>query len=409
MSFDHIKSSLEQIKELAKVVSDLPHSLDSLLLWEKNKHEQQKVQAIQEVQNKQEVLKNSIEETKMVSTLARYVRNILSDDEINSFDNLFLGDSVEDFILVYLQEQQYIKNEEKKWNLIPQQALQKAFDIYDPTSNIQSTLEEISTYYVLQEGKSKYKKVAEHFEQLLGQKNSLVQKKEELQIHTTQTRIQKKPNPDLLRYDQEEKRLKKVGLAYDINDEQDPQMKTPQYILNRFVSSWYSLNPKTWVTQCARTTRLDAKRLFHKTLPQGNAFDVMRSEQGWFKTSLVSELYNTKEKSKSKVDSIVPNKDLGKNKHINSLVWYKSNIADLFVTSSTKNGKKYGHRALMFRLAEQWYVLDPYTAIQPWENKNKPRTLESYTKSMQTGKNKREFMRMNFYEAPINLDSASLV
>jgi hypothetical protein len=76
------------------------------------------------------------------------------------------------------------------------------------------------------------------------------------------------------------------------------------------------------------------------------------------------------------------------------------------VTSNTSNGKKYWHRATMFRSNDQWYVIDPYTVVQQWEDKNKPRTLESYANSMKTGNNKRDFMRMNFYDAPVNLDTA---
>ena len=62
----------------------------------------------------------------------------------------------------------------------------------------------------------------------------------------------------------------------------------------------------------------------------------------------------------------------------------------------------------MFRVSNQRYVLDPYTTVQPGEDKNKPRTLESYAKSMKTGKNKREFMRMNFYKAPVNLETKAV-
>jgi hypothetical protein len=61
----------------------------------------------------------------------------------------------------------------------------------------------------------------------------------------------------------------------------------------------------------------------------------------------------------------------------------------------------------MFRSDDQWYVIDPYTAVQSGEDKNKPRTLESYAKSMKTGGNKREFMRMNFYDAPVQISSAT--
>ena len=160
---------------------------------------------------------------------------------------------------------------------------------------------------------------------------------------------------------------------------------------------------------CSRTTKLDSERLFHLPLPSGNAFDVMRQEKGNFSTSIASELYNQKEKAKGKVNSIHPNWNMGKNDYINTLVPQDSNVADLYVTSSTKNGKKYGHRALMFRVSNQWYVLDPYTAVQPGEDKNKPRTLESYSKSMKTGNNKRDFMRMNFYKAPINLEAKAVV
>lgn len=404
MWFDRMKSSLEQIKNIAELVNDVPNSLEALLLWEKNKQEKQQQETIQETKTKQEKLKDNIEVKKMLSVLFQYARELLSDSEINSLDDLFVGKVGEDFIGEYLQEQEYIRKQEQQGNLIPKQALQKAFDLYDPTTNLQAVLEEISDYYFLQQGTQKYEKVHQHFTQLLSEKDTVIKKKDEFQNHTESTRRTLYPNDDLNRYYNEQEAEKSTGLAYDINTEQDQNMKTPQHILNRFVSSWYSTNPITWVTLCARTTRLDAERLFHLSLPQGNAFDVMRNEQGNFKKSLVSQLYNKKEKSSVKVDVVAPNWNLGKSDYINKIAPEHTNVADLFVTSSTKNGKKYWHRALMFRIAHQWHVLDPYTAIQPWEDKNKPRTLESYTKSMQTGRNKREFMRINFYEAPVNLE-----
>ena len=63
----------------------------------------------------------------------------------------------------------------------------------------------------------------------------------------------------------------------------------------------------------------------------------MRGEEGRFSKSLVSQLYNQKEKAKSKVDSVHPNWDLGKNDYINKLAPQDTHVADLFVTSSTKN------------------------------------------------------------------------
>jgi hypothetical protein len=89
-----------------------------------------------------------------------------------------------------------------------------------------------------------------------------------------------------------------------------------------------------------------------------------------------------------------------KSEYINNLAW-DNNVIDLYVTSSTVKWKKYWHRATMFRIWDQWFVIDPYTALQPGEQKNKPRTLESYTKSMKEWNNKREFMRMDFYKSDV--------
>ena len=61
----------------------------------------------------------------------------------------------------------------------------------------------------------------------------------------------------------------------------------------------------------------------------------MRQDQGNFSRSIVSDLYNKKEKAKTKVDSIHPNWNMGNNDYINKLAPQDTNVADLFVTSNT--------------------------------------------------------------------------
>ena len=144
---------------------------------------------------------------------------------------------MEDYVREYFQEQEFIKQEAKKNNIIPQQSLQKAFHLYDPTTNIQTLLEEMSVYYFAQNGKEKYTSTTKHFQSLLSKKEFVSTRQKEYQSHTVDTRLKTKPNPDLIRYYDEEKVLKTTGFAYDVNAEKDPTMKTPTNILKRFVSS----------------------------------------------------------------------------------------------------------------------------------------------------------------------------
>lgn len=175
-----------------------------------------------------------------------------------------------------------------------------------------------------------------------------------------------------------------------------------QYIslLPMFTSVWYQKDPETWTTLCSRTAAQDAKKLYWLERKEWNAFDVMRAKDKKFKKSIVSDLYKEKEKSVDSAIDIVPKEDMWKSEYINNLAW-DNNVIDLYVTSSTVKWKKYWHRATMFRIWDQWFVIDPYTALQPGEQKNKPRTLESYTKSMKEWNNKREFMRMDFYKSDV--------
>lgn len=414
MALENITSSitttLKSVKEISDTISSFWKNIDDMLGLKSQEQEviddsHQKIETIKKEIEQQE---QSPEQKKMLSVLSEYCRLFLSQDEIKSCDNIFLGNSLEEHLQEYLQEQQYIRSEQLKGNYVPSQALQKAFDIYDPTTAIQTVLQEISDLYFAQQWAKKFQNITTHFQSLIADKTKIADRKKVFVDYTPETRLKTKPNPDLIRYHDEQTKLKTIGLAYDVNREKDPQMKTPENILKRFVSSGVRKNPKTGVTLCSQTTALDSQRLLWKQLPKWNAFDVMRWEQGDFSQSLISELYDTQEKSKKRVGSIHPNWNLWKNDYINALAPQDSNVADLFVTSSTPKWKIYGHRALMFRLSNQWYVLDPYTAVQPGEDKNKPRTLESYARSMKTGNNKREFMRMNFYKAPVDLESKAI-
>jgi len=174
-----------------------------------------------------------------------------------------------------------------------------------------------------------------------------------------------------------------------------------QYIslLPMFTSVWYQKDPETWTTLCSRTAAQDAKKLYWLDWKEWNAFDVMRASDKKFNKSIVSDLYKEKEWSIDiKTDNICNKEEMWKSEYIDTIAW-DNNVVDLYVTSSTKNWKRFWHRVIMFRIGDQWFVIDPYTALQPWEQKNKPRTLESYALSMKTGKNKREFMRMDFYKS----------
>jgi len=46
--------------------------------------------------------------------MVEYCKQVLSPEELNSLDNIFLGDSIEEYFEQYLQEQDYIRSEAKK-------------------------------------------------------------------------------------------------------------------------------------------------------------------------------------------------------------------------------------------------------------------------------------------------------
>lgn len=163
-----------------------------------------------------------------------------------------------------------------------------------------------------------------------------------------------------------------------------------------FTSVWVLRNPKTGTTLCSRTAYTDAKNLFELTRERWNAFDVMRSTSKKFNKSIVSELYKEKTESVDiNINAIATQEDMGNSAYLNSIAW-DNNVVDLYVTS----GSVYWHRATMFRIWDQWFVIDPYyKGRQPGEPKDKPTTIESYTKSMQEWRTKREFMRMDFYKS----------
>lgn len=106
------------------------------------------------------------------------------------------------------------------------------------------------------------------------------------------------------------------------------------------------------------------KNLFNVNIPNGNAFDTMRKENGDFHYSLVSELYQQKETATKKVDKTLTQEKMADSTYISSLAG-NNDVAELYVTSSTTKGRKYGHRATMFRIDSQWFVIDPYTTVQP--------------------------------------------
>ncbi|AKH33081.1 hypothetical protein XF24_00755 [candidate division SR1 bacterium Aalborg_AAW-1] len=414
MGLESFKDAMIQVKSVIETAKNFSESVTDMLglqVEEQKKEEQQTIDHtkhdIVNLQQQVDKKEQSPEYKKMIAALSEYCRLLLSPSELQSIGNIFIGDTLEEQLHEYVKEQHYIQSEKKKNNSIPQQSLQKAYDIYDPTTNIQTLFDEVANQLAGSTSKQQYEYVTSYLNTTIARKEQVVLRQQEFRSHSSTTRLQTKPNPDLVRYHDEEKALKTTGFAYDINNEKDPQMKTPANILKRFVSSGVAKSEKG-TTLCARTTFLDAQRLFHLKLPLHDAFTVMRQEQGNFSRSIVSDLYNKKEKAKTKVDSIHPNWNMGNNDYINKLAPQETNVADLFVTSNTPKGKLYGHRALMFRVSNQRYVLDPYTAVQPGEDKNKPRTLESYAKSMKTGKNKREFMRMNFYKAPVNLETKAV-
>ena len=136
-----------------------------------------------------------------------------------------------------MKEQHYIQSEKKKNNSIPQQSLQKAYDIYDPTTNIQTLFDEVANQLAGSISKQQYESVTSYLNTIIARKEQVVLRQQEFRSHSSTTRLQTKPNPDLVRYHDEEKALKTTGFAYDINNEKDPQMKTPANILKRFVSS----------------------------------------------------------------------------------------------------------------------------------------------------------------------------
>lgn len=224
---------------------------------------------------------------------------------------------------------------------------------------------------------------------------------------TKETEGKEADTTDVRSADDEEDLEDNKEYNYDFKKNSKFSNSMEKYIsmLPDFTSVWYI--KEGGVTYCSRTVAGkketvnidgDARRLYGLDWEEGNAFDVMRSKNKKFNTSIVSDLYKQKEKIVDTNSTVVDREEMGKSEYINTIAW-DNNVVDLYVTSSTENWKKFWHRASMFRIGDQWFVIDPYTALQPWEQKNKPRTLESYALSMKTANNKREFMRMDFYKS----------
>jgi hypothetical protein len=160
---------------------------------------------------------------------------------------------------------------------------------------------------------------------------------------------------------------------------------------------------KNWVTLCAGTARKNAKQIFHLNLQSGHAINAMRANPEWWcKKTIVSDIFKKKE-GNAAWGSVHENDVLGKSDYITQQAAW-CNFADLFVTSSTENGRKFWHRAVMFLAGSQRYVLDPYTAMTKWTATNNPIPLEYYKEMMDHGTNHRKFMRMNFYNSPVQID-----
>lgn len=192
---------------------------------------------------------------------------------------------------------------------------------------------------------------------------------------------------------------------------------------------WKTGNWGKWYRQhyCSKTSQIDGKRLFHMNLKTWNAFHAMykgiNENQERYKGSVIakqyldySKQYNdilTKSNSwfsdclqQIKQDDAkltkLKNEEMGTSETIDTQA-HGANFWELYVTSKWQ--KQYGHRALLFCSTEgskrQRYVIDPYTRSKSWKDSNEPRRIEDYTVDID---GKREFMRMDFYNAPVTID-----
>lgn len=358
-----------------------------------------------ETQQLKEEIILSAQEKNLAREYTYYLQKIFTSEDIAIIQNMFPGKNLQESVQNFLKEKKQIDIDLKKWSTESRDALQTTMLILG-TVKVCTDLNEFYNSYAKTQSldTTQYQKnltwLTQHYESL--QKNTNLMK-------NTKDELDKKYKTTESWYTDNSQKDKLTSPVTNYLQDSEELLKNPQKKLSKqlshIVSSWFRKDPNTKTTLCSQTAQIDAKTLFHINLPRGNAFDAMRAGEGNYKTSIVSDLYKKKEKITKKIDSVHDTDYLWKSSYINTLADW-TNFADLYVTSSTSKGKKYWHRATMFRSNDQWYVIDPYTVVQSWEDKNKPRTLESYANSMKTGNNKRDFMRMNFYDAPVNLDTA---
>ena len=171
MSLDHLTNWLNQVKEIVNNITDFSKSLEKMFSWSTEQElteskEEILLQNTQDIKTETQFLSDQIyekERFKMIETLSKYITIVLSPQELKSFSDTFSGKTIEEDIIGYLYEQQYILQEQKKGNLSPWEALQKSFQMYDSTKKVESVLSDIGSFYFKQQGIERLTKTEEYF------------------------------------------------------------------------------------------------------------------------------------------------------------------------------------------------------------------------------------------------------
>lgn len=163
---------LVQIKEVVNNISNFSKTLEEMFSsWStqeelENSKKNIDTKIIAEIKPEIKYLSDQIyekERFKMIESLSQYIKSLLNTHELQNLSDIFSGKTLEEDIVGYLYEQQYILKEEEKWNLMPRQALKKSFQMYDSTKKIENILTNISSFYFKQQGIERLTKTEKYF------------------------------------------------------------------------------------------------------------------------------------------------------------------------------------------------------------------------------------------------------
>lgn len=202
MSFDQLKTMTTSLKE----------SFDDLknIFSPETKTLKKTIDTTTPINDKLTTLEHKINQTDhkeqlkeypaFIQQVVHYYETILTPNELNAIGDIFMGETLADQIMAFIEEQSYNDIQAKLWNTEPRDALQKTFDIYDGTTNIQTTLHSLYTIYTETRGTSKILTSADidalttHYKNLLSDTDAVQKTKTEYaqKLQTQHTLSQKK-------------------------------------------------------------------------------------------------------------------------------------------------------------------------------------------------------------------------